>query len=32
MARQISMETLNARIEKAEQNVIRAKKAYSLMP
>ena len=28
MARQISMETLNAKIEKAEQNVIRTKKAY----
>ena len=28
MARQISMETLNAKIEKEEQNVIRTKKAY----
>lgn len=28
MARQISMETLNAKIEKAEQNVARTKKAY----
>lgn len=28
MARQISMETLNAKIEKAEQNVIKTKKAY----
>ena len=28
MARRISMETLNAKIEKAEQNVIRIKKAY----
>ena len=28
MARQISMEKLNAKIEKAEQNVARTKKAY----
>lgn len=28
MARQISMESLEAKIEKAEQNVIRTKKAY----
>ena len=27
-ARQISMETLKAKIENAEQNVIRTKKAY----
>ena len=30
MARQISMESLEAKIEKAEQNVIRTKKAYGV--
>ena len=30
MARQISMESLEAKIEKAEQNVIRTKKAYDV--
>lgn len=28
MARQISMDALNAKIEKAQQNVLRTKKAY----
>lgn len=32
MARQIRMETLNAKIEKAEQNVIRTKKAMKALP
>lgn len=30
MARQMSMESLEAKIEKAEQNVIRTKKAYDV--